>query len=101
MELAEFRRLDRRFHAAIARACGNPLLVEVYGKVLARLFDSDEFDELLTSTATAPRSPHRRRLGRHHATIAAAIAAGDTDGAVREGAAHLDAVEQGIVDRLV
>ena len=47
MELAEFRRLDRRFHAAIARASGNQLLVEMYGKVLARLFDSAEFDELL------------------------------------------------------
>ncbi len=48
--LAEFRRLDRRFHATIASACGNPLLVEVYAKVLARLFESDEFDRLLTST---------------------------------------------------
>ena len=53
--LAEFRRLDRRFHATIARACGNPLLVEVYSKVLARLFESDEFDRLLTSTRNRPR----------------------------------------------
>ena len=36
-------------HAAIARASGNPLLVEMYGKVLARLFGSEEFDDLLTS----------------------------------------------------
>jgi GntR family transcriptional regulator, transcriptional repressor for pyruvate dehydrogenase complex len=100
--LAKFRRLDRRFHATIARACGNPLLVEVYGKVLARLFESDEFDRLLTSTRN--RSEVRRIVdasARHHAAIAAAIAAGDADAAVHEGARHLDAVERGIVDRLV
>jgi GntR family transcriptional regulator, transcriptional repressor for pyruvate dehydrogenase complex len=100
--LAEFRRLDRRFHAAIAGACGNPLLVEVYGKVLARLFGSDEFERLLTSTRN--RAEVRRIVdssARHHRAIAAAIARGDTDDAVRQGAAHLDAVERGIVDRLV
>ena len=100
--LAEFRRLDRRFHATIARACGNPLLVEVYGKVLGRLFESDEFDRLLTSTRN--RAEVRRIVdasARHHAAIAAAIAAGDADAAVRQGARHLDAVERGIVDRLV
>jgi GntR family transcriptional repressor for pyruvate dehydrogenase complex len=100
--LAEFRRLDRRFHATIARACGNPLLVEVYAKVLARLFESDEFDRLLSSTRN--RAEVRRIVdasARHHAAIAGAIAAGDTEAAVRDGAAHLDAVERGIVDRLV
>ena len=51
MELAEFRRLDREFHSLIARACGNPLLVELYGKVLARLFRSEDFDELLSADA--------------------------------------------------
>ena len=51
MALAEFRALDRAFHAAIARACGNPLLVELYGKVLARLFRSDDFASLLSADA--------------------------------------------------
>ena len=92
----------RRRHATIARACGNPLLVEVYSKVLARLFESDEFDRLLTSTRNRPEV---RRIvdasARHHAAIAAAIAAGNADDAVRQGARHLDAVERGIVDRLV
>jgi len=102
MELGEFRRLDRLFHAAIARASGNPLLVEMYGKVLARLFGSDEFDELLSSVR------NRREVTRivaesagHHATIATAIAAGDAGAAVREGARHLRAVEQRMLDRLV
>jgi GntR family transcriptional repressor for pyruvate dehydrogenase complex len=102
LALAEFRRLDRRFHATIARACGNPLLVEVYGKVLARLFESGEFAALLTSPRN--RTEVRRIVdasARHHLAIAAAIAAGDADGAVVAGAKHLDAVERGIVDRLV
>lgn len=102
MELAEFRRADRQFHAAIARASGNPLLVEMYGKVLARLFGSEEFDDLLTSdrnrvevTKIVDESVD------HHTTIAAAIAAGDAGAAVREGGRHLNAVEQGILDRLM
>ena len=101
-DLAEFRRLDRRFHATIARACGNPLLVEVYAKVLARLFESDEFDRLLTSTRN--RAEVRRIVDASADTTRRsprAIAAGDTEAAVRDGAVHLDAVERGIVDRLV
>lgn len=102
MALKEFRRADRQFHAAIARASGNPLLVEMYGKVLARLFGSDEFEELLTSD-------HNRvevnkivdQSADHHATIARAIADGDAGAAVREGGRHLSAVEQGMLDRLV
>ena len=53
-----------RFHATIARACGNPLLVEVYGKVLARLFGSEEFDELLVGRRQPRRGrTDRRRVG--------------------------------------
>ena len=43
MPLNEFRRLDRVFHTTVAAACSNPLLVELYGKVLNALFRSDEF----------------------------------------------------------
>jgi GntR family transcriptional repressor for pyruvate dehydrogenase complex len=102
MAVAEFRRLDRQFHAAIARACGNPLLVEVYGKVLARLFSSAEFEQLLTSRR------NRAEVGKivddsagHHAAIAKAVAKGDADDAVRNGSRHLDAVEGRMIDRLV
>ena len=35
--LDEFRAIDRQFHAALARACGNPLLTEVHAKLLAAL----------------------------------------------------------------
>jgi GntR family transcriptional regulator, transcriptional repressor for pyruvate dehydrogenase complex len=101
MELTAFRRADRQFHAAIARATGNPLLVEMYGKVLARLFGSVEFEDLLTSHQNhAEVTKIVDESAEHHATIAAAIAAGDAGAAVREGGRHLNAVEQGILDRL-
>lgn len=102
MELAEFRRLDREFHSLIARACGNPLLVELYGKVLARLFRSEDFDELLS--AEANKTEVERIVDdstAHHAMIARAVASGDVGVAVAEGSRHLDSVEQGILDRLV
>ena len=55
MPLNEFRVLDRRFHTLVANACANPLLVEMYGKVLDALFRSAEFGSLLYPEAT----PHR------------------------------------------
>lgn len=101
MDVGEFRRLDRSFHAAIARATGNPLLVEMYGRVLSHLFDSDELEGLLTSD-------HNRRevaeiideASRHHVSIAAAIISGDPVAAESCGAGHLDAVERDIIDKL-
>ncbi len=102
MPLIEFRRLDREFHSAIARACGNPLLVELYGKVLAQLFRSEDFDELLS--ADANRDEVIRIVDQsveHHEAIARAMANGDVVAAVTQGTRHLDAVEQSMVDRLV
>ena len=40
IHIDEFRATDRAFHTSIARACGNPLLQEVYGKTRGALFDS-------------------------------------------------------------
>jgi len=101
MDLAEFRSLDRRFHAAIARAAGNPLLVELYGKVLARLFRSEEFDGLLGASRNSDvvHGIVSDAAERHHA-IAAAIAANDPKVAVNEGDQHLRAVERAMLDRL-
>lgn len=102
MPLAEFRELDRAFHAAIARACGNPLLLEVYGKVLARLFRSSAIESLLSDDAN--RDEVDRIVAEsteHHVAIAEAFAAGDGTGVVDAGGAHLGAVEQGMIDRLV
>lgn len=102
MGLEEFRELDRAFHAAISTACGNPLLVEVYSKVLARLFRSEGLASLLDDQV------NRDEVGRivneavrQHAALAGAVAAGDAEAAAAEGEAHLAAVERGLIDRLV
>ncbi|MDQ3738984.1 MAG: FCD domain-containing protein [Actinomycetota bacterium] len=102
MPLEEFRELDRAFHSAIARACGNPLLVEVYSKVLARLFRSEAISSLLSDITN--RAEVRLIIAQSaatHATIAGAVADGDTKAAVAAGTKHLNAVEQGMIDRLV
>lgn len=101
MDIAEFRALDRRFHAAIARAAGNPLLVELYGKVLAHLFRSDEFDGLLSASrnSKAVNGIVDDAVARHLA-IAKAIAANDPASAVNEGDHHLQAVERAMLDSL-
>jgi GntR family transcriptional repressor for pyruvate dehydrogenase complex len=102
MALPEFRELDRAFHTAIAQACRNPLLVEVYGKVLGRLFRSDDLESLLGDEA------NRDEVGRvvadasrQHAALAQAVADGDAARAVAEGVDHLAAVERGLIDRMV
>jgi GntR family transcriptional repressor for pyruvate dehydrogenase complex len=102
MGLDDFRRFDREFHWAIARACGNPLLCEVYGKVLDALFSSLEFTELLYA------SPNRsevavivERSGQQHAAIAAAIRGGDPVAVVTAVEHHLGDVAQRMIERLV
>ena len=60
MSLVEFRALDHEFHAVIARACANPLLVEVYNKVLARLFRSEGIESLLSDDANRDRGSTNR-----------------------------------------
>jgi len=102
MDLAEFRRLDHEFHALIARACGNPLLVEVYSKVLARLFRSEGIESMLSDDAN--RDEVRRIVGQaaeQHAALAIAVASGDVAAASCEGNKHLEAVERGMIDRLI
>jgi len=102
MGLREFRELDQAFHAVIARACGNPLLVEVYAKVMARLFQSEDIDRLLSSRAN--RTEVRKivdEAATQHAALAHAVAEGDVAMATDEGTAHLASVERGMIDRLV
>lgn len=102
MTLAAFRELDRTFHTALSNACGNPLLVEVYGKVLARLFRSEGLDSLLSDDAN--RSEVRRIVresAAQHGRLASAVAAGDVERAAAEGVEHLRAVERSLIDRLV
>jgi len=101
LAIEDFRPLDRAFHAAIASACGNPLLAELHGKVLAALSESPSFDSLLRDVRN--RTEVRRIIGessRAHASIAAAIAAGDAARAGEAARDHLDAVEARMLARL-
>ena len=100
MPLADFRSLEQAFHGAIARASGNPLLLELYGKVLARLFRSDDFASLLLADANQIEVDKIvNRAVRHHRMIARAVAGADPAAAVEAGTRHLDAVERSMIDR--
>lgn len=102
MSLASFRELDRKFHTAVSAACGNPILVEVYGKVVARLFQSEGLHSLLTDEANRDEVDRIvRDAADQHRRLAAAVADGDAAAAVAEGVAHLEAVERSLIDRLV
>ncbi|HEX7095801.1 MAG TPA: FadR/GntR family transcriptional regulator [Acidimicrobiales bacterium] len=102
MDLDEFRRLDREFHWAIARGCGNPFLAELYGKVLDALFSAEAFSELLYATDNRDevRIIVDNAAGHHHA-IADAIRRGDPVTVVATVEDHLGDVERRMLDRLV
>jgi GntR family transcriptional repressor for pyruvate dehydrogenase complex len=101
-QLDDFRTIDRAFHTAISRACGNPLLQEVYGKTLGALFDSNELASLLYA-----------EINRHevsgiiasstaaHRAIAEALVAGRRKATITAVQAHLDDVERRMIDRLL
>jgi len=102
LEIAEFRALDREFHTTVAAACGNPLLIELYGKVLDQLFRSHEFEGLLG--AELNRQSVAEIIAESceaHSAIAAAFVAGDVGGVERAACEHLESVEKGLVDDLV
>lgn len=101
LELDEFRSLDREFHTTIAASCNNPLLIELYGKVLDQLFRSHEFDSLLR--AEQNKEEVRRIVAASsaaHRAIAKAFVAGDTDLCRAEAVKHLDDVEHSMVSDL-
>lgn len=101
-QLDEFRAVDRAFHTAIARACGNPLLQEVYAKTLGALFESNEatsllyaeinrreVDDIITSSTSA------------HRAIADALVAGRRKPTIAAVQSHLDDVERRMMERLL
>ena len=101
-DLEEFREIDRHFHSALARACGNPLLNEVHAKALSALFGSGEFASLLY--AEVNRSEvidiiESSTLA--HQAIADALVKGHPRKAMAAVIAHLDDVERRMVERLL
>lgn len=101
LQITQFRRLDREFHATIASFCGNPLLIELYGKVLDELFRSSEFD--LLPRWEANRAEVQQIVDsacEHHRAIGLAFASGDPEEVRRQSAYHLASVEHSIVAEL-
>lgn len=101
LEIDEFRRLDREFHTTIASHCGNPLLIELYGKVLDQLFRSHDFDTLLSDEQN--RSEVARIVAgaiADHRRIAAAFEAGDAEAMATATIRHIDSIEHSMVDDL-
>ncbi len=101
-QLDAFRGTDRAFHTAIARACGNPLLQEVYGKTLAALFDSGELASLLYAEINRPEVDDIIASSTAaHLAIADALVAGRRKPTVAAVQAHLDDVERRMIERLL
>jgi GntR family transcriptional repressor for pyruvate dehydrogenase complex len=102
IELSEFRILDHRFHAAIASACGNPLLAELYGRVLRALFESPAFASLLY-TQTNRRHVNEIISGSAmgHQMIAKAVLNGDGERAALAAGDHLAEVERRMLSQLI
>ncbi len=101
LNIAEFRHLDREFHTSIAQCCGNPLLIELYNKVLDELFRSVEFDELLG--AEKNRDEVAQIIADScaaHRAIAKALSSSDNGAMASMTKSHLDQVEQSMVDDL-
>ncbi len=101
-QLEEFREIDRAFHSAIARACGNGMLHEVHAKALVALFGSGEFASLLYAEV------NRREVSEiivtsteSHRAIAEAIVRGHANKTIAAVERHLNDVERRMVERLL
>lgn len=88
--LEEFMITDREFHAAIAHACGNPVLVEVYGRVLdALVADGDAAALILGIEPEEDPGDAIRQATYEHGRIAAAFADRDVPTMLEEVDLHL------------
>lgn len=101
LELDGFRQLDREFHTTIAAQCGNPLLIELYGKVLDQLFRSHDFEALLSDENNRPEVERIvARAIEDHRSIASAFERGDADAMKQATSHHIDGIEHSMVDDL-
>jgi GntR family transcriptional repressor for pyruvate dehydrogenase complex len=92
--LEEFNLVDRQFHSSVASACGNPVLVEVYGRVLETLVQAELSPELILGIDedTDPAAAITQSAVEHRA-IAEAFASRDMPAMFEAMEAHLGAVE--------
>src|SRR5262249_3783777 len=101
LTIQEFRVLDRDFHWAVARAAGNALLGEIYGRVLDALFQSEDFANILYAEENSAAMARVIKMSaNHHKRMAKAIRSGDVVGASAAIAKHLDTVEERLLKQL-
>lgn len=102
MSLADFRRTARAFHVAVARACGNETLAEIYGKVLDAQFNSSALDSLLDSSSNVWLVKQVIfDSAKTYNEIADAIFEGNADRAIAAVETHLTQVERQLIARMV
>jgi GntR family transcriptional repressor for pyruvate dehydrogenase complex len=102
MTLADYRRTARAFHVAVARACGNETLAELYGKVLEAQFNSSAFDSLLDSSSNVWLVKQVIfDSAKSYNEIADAIFDGSDARAIAAVERHLSQVEQQLIARVV
>lgn len=89
-----FALVDRQFHAAIAGACANPVLIEVYGRVLETVIQAELGEELIFGVDDGDEEQDvLGRAASEHLAIAEAFAAGDTAAMLMAVEVHLGPVE--------
>jgi len=88
--LEEFANVDRQFHATIASSCTNPVLAEVYGRVLDALVNAGVSSELMLGVEPGDGIAEAiARLAAEHLRIAEAFVAGDVSTMLYEADAYL------------
>ncbi len=94
-----FVRLDREFRSTVAAACGNPVLAEVYGKVLAQLYAVPEFEAISFPDAEQARVRRFTNLvSDSFEAIALAFALGDIEELERCAREQLVALAETLVE---
>lgn len=97
--LEELILADRQFHATVASACSNPVLVEVYGRVVEALMTENLSPEILMGVADAIDEREAiTRVGAEHLAIAEAFMSGDVE-AILEAVDHHVGPIEGWIDR--
>jgi GntR family transcriptional repressor for pyruvate dehydrogenase complex len=93
--LDEWAIADRAFHASIAAACGNPVLVEIYGRVLETLVQADlESSVLLGIEPGTDPAEAIARAARRHLLMAEAYSSADVERMLAVADEHLGEVER-------
>ena len=102
MDPEEFRGLNHRFHMKIGECCSNPLLEELYGRVLKAVFDSSAFSSLLYGGLESEEVKKIvEQVAKKHKEIAIAIFEGDAIVASAAAAEHVAEIEDQIFEKLV